>query len=93
LQTLVEDVRRRVAKQLDEPWPAADESLLKQSTVTIPVQVNGKVRGTLQIAAASSQEQVEQAARELANVAQYLAKAELQKTIFIPDRLINFVLK
>ncbi len=76
-----------------EPWPAYDESLLIESEVEIPVQINGKLRGKITIAADADAKSLEQAARADAKIAVQLAGKAISKTIAVPGRLINFVVK
>jgi len=71
-------------------WPVHDDKYLVSDTVTIVVQVNGKVRGKLTVDSGSSQEDVEQLAREDEKIASYLIKG-VKKVIFIPNKLISFV--
>jgi len=74
-------------------WPTYDETYLVESTVTIAVQVNGKLRGTIAAPAGSD----EKAATELAHaderIAGNLAGKQIVKTIYVPDKLLNFVVK
>jgi len=72
-------------------WPEHDESLLVQDTVEIAVQVNGKLRGTVQVAADASKDAMLDTAREEPNVARYLAEGTVRKEIAVPGRLVNFV--
>ena len=74
-------------------WPAGDPALIKEDTVEIPVQVNGKLRGTVTVARDANQENVEAAARELDSVVKHLSVGEIRKVIFIPAKTINFVVK
>ncbi len=76
-----------------EPWPQYDEALTKDATVEIPVQINGKLRSKVQVAADTGKETLEEAARADPKVASYLEEKELIKTIVVPGRLVNFVLK
>ncbi len=71
-------------------WPVHDDKYLVSDTVTIVVQVNGKVRAQLQVASDSSQEDVEKLAREDEKVASYLMPG-VKKIIFVPNKLVNFV--
>lgn len=75
----------------DQAWPTADESLLVSDVVDLIVQVNGRVRGKVTVAADADAEAIEQAARAEANVATHLAGGEIRKIIHVPDRLVNFV--
>jgi leucyl-tRNA synthetase len=75
----------------DEPWPQADPAMLAHDTVTYAVQVNGRLRGDVGVPADSDEESVVTAARAVPNVATHLDGAEVRKTIFVPGRLVNFV--
>lgn len=74
-----------------ERWPTYDESLTKAADAKIAVQVNGKLRGTLVLPAGTEQEIVASNAMKLDNVKKFMT-GEPRKTIFVKDRLINFVL-
>ena len=76
-----------------EPWPECDESLLVTSTVEVPVQVNGKLRGKVTVATDADQETLEAAAAANAGVARFLEGKHVVKTIVVPGRLVNFVAK
>jgi leucyl-tRNA synthetase len=76
-----------------ESWPVYDPALAVEEMSTIVVQVNGKVRDTLQMPRGTTQAQIEAAAQESANVQRYLAGKTIVKTVFVPDRLINFVVR
>lgn len=71
-------------------WPAYDEALLVQDTVTIVVQVNGKVRTKLSLSPDASQADVTAAALADDRVAQYIA-GEPKKVIYIPGKLLSIV--
>ncbi len=73
------------------PWPEVDEAYLKEEEIEIAVQVMGKLRGTVTVAADASKEDVLDAARAEENVARYLAEGTVRKEIFVPGRLVNFV--
>ncbi len=72
-------------------WPVHDPKYLVADTVTVVVQVNGKVRAQLTLPADSSKEDAEAAARADEKVASYLT-GDVKKTIYVPNRLISFVL-
>ena len=73
------------------PWPQyADEALIKD-TVTVIVQVNGKLRGRLDIAAGTDRGEMEQAALKDPNVAKHIEGMTLRKVIIVPDKLVNIV--
>ena len=76
----------------DEPWPVADPAMLVRDTVTYAVQVNGKLRGDVEVPADASEDEVVAAARAVPNVAAHLEGATVRKTIVVPGRLVNFVI-
>jgi leucyl-tRNA synthetase len=74
-----------------QAWPKADAALLVQDEVTIAVQVNGKLRGTILVPAGQAAEPTLAAAE--AAVASVLAGQSIVKKIHVPDRIVNFVVK
>jgi leucyl-tRNA synthetase len=72
------------------PYPEADPAWLVDDTVELPVQVNGKVRGRITVAADAGQDAVEAAAR--AAVAAQLDGATVRKVIVVPGRMVSFVI-
>ncbi|HEY0258051.1 MAG TPA: class I tRNA ligase family protein, partial [Candidatus Methylacidiphilales bacterium] len=74
-----------------EPWPVADPKYLVKSEAEIVFQVNGKVRGHVTVPIGSSKEVVEAAANALPAFAEWTAGKTVRKVIFVPDKLINFV--
>ncbi|ASL27804.1 leucine--tRNA ligase [Azotobacter chroococcum] len=76
---------------IDAAWPAVDESALVQDTLTLVVQVNGKLRGEIQVPAAASREEVEAAARANENVLRFTEGLAIRKVIVVPGKLVNIV--
>jgi leucyl-tRNA synthetase len=74
------------------PWPVADAALLVATTQTIAVQVQGKLRATLELAVDATKEAVLEAAEAETNVARALAGQRVVKRIYVPGRIVNFVL-
>jgi leucyl-tRNA synthetase len=74
-----------------EPWPVADESRLKDEVVTIAVQLGGKTRGIVQIAADSDQDAVAAAVQADTKLAKHLEGKKIKKVIFVQDKIINFI--
>ncbi len=70
-------------------WPIFDPALAQKTEVTIAIQVNGKLRGQLIVAVDAQQQDVSPQARQL--VAQWLDGKEIKKEIWVPGRLISFV--
>ena len=75
----------------DSGWPAYDAALAAGDTVTIAVQVNGKTRGTVEVARDANQAAVLAAARAAPDIARFIT-GEPAKVIFVPGRLLNLVL-
>ncbi|MCW8956824.1 MAG: leucine--tRNA ligase, partial [Gammaproteobacteria bacterium] len=76
---------------VDEVWPVYDESALVQDNIELVVQVNGKLRGHIQVPADTDKETVEQLALANDNVQAHMADKTLRKVIVVPGRLINLV--
>lgn len=77
----------------DQEWPAYDPTLMQESTLSIAVQVNGKLRGQIDVAADASQEMVLETARTNENVAKHLEGKTLVKEIYVTGKLVSFVVK
>jgi leucyl-tRNA synthetase len=75
-----------------QPFPVADPALLVADTVEYPVQVNGKVRGRVTVAAGADAAEVEVAALADAKVAAALGGAAPKKVIIVPGRMVNVVI-
>jgi leucyl-tRNA synthetase len=76
-----------------EPWPQFDDALTKDAEIEIPVQILGKLRGKVVVPAGSDQVAIITAAREDARIAELLKGKEVVKTIVVPGKLVNFVVK
>ena len=76
-----------------QPWPTYDESLLETSTVDVPVQVNGKLRGKVTVATDADGDAIQSAAEADESVQRYLADRDVVKVIVVPGRMVNFVVK
>ena len=72
-------------------WPAWDPEKTVEDTVTLAVQVNGKVRATVEIPAGTAEAEALERARQEPNVSRYLDGAEIRRVIYVPDRLLNLV--
>jgi leucyl-tRNA synthetase len=74
-----------------EPWPTYDPALVKDDVVEIGVQVNGKLRGTLRIAVAATADEARAAALAEANVAAHVAGKNVKKVVYVPGKILNFI--
>jgi leucyl-tRNA synthetase len=76
---------------LDAPWPTADPEIAREESVTIAVQVNGKLRDTLRVPAGSNEAALEQAALASEKIQAHLLGKTVRKVIVVPGRLVNVV--
>lgn len=76
---------------IDTPWPSVDESALVQSTIPMVVQVNGKVRGKINVSPDAKQEEIEQAALANENVQKFIEGKTVRKVIVVPGKLVSIV--
>jgi len=76
-----------------QSWPKYDPKLVVEESVTVVVQVNGKLRGQLEVKRQISnvKSQIEKLARQEQKVSQYLKGQQVKKVIFVPGKLVNFV--
>ncbi|MEO8743397.1 MAG: class I tRNA ligase family protein, partial [Lysobacteraceae bacterium] len=72
-------------------WPVADAEALRRDVVTLAVQVNGKLRGTIEIAVDAARESIEAAALADPNVVKFLAGQTVKKVIVVPGKIVNIV--
>jgi leucyl-tRNA synthetase len=77
---------------IDARWPEPDAAALKADTVTLVVQVNGKLRGRVEVPADASSDAVADAALADENVRKFIAGAAIKKRVVVPGKLVNFVI-
>uniref|UniRef100_UPI0030ED9A2C class I tRNA ligase family protein n=1 Tax=uncultured Nisaea sp. TaxID=538215 RepID=UPI0030ED9A2C len=75
----------------DRPWPDYDEALVTDDTLTIGVQVNGKLRGTIEVARDADKALVEEAALAVENVQKILEGKAPRRVIVVPNKIVNIV--
>ncbi len=73
-------------------WPAWSEDLAKEDVITLPVQINGKLRATIEVSSDVDEEELKKIVLDLPRIQQFIAGKEIKKMIVIPKRLINVVL-
>ncbi|HMK68096.1 MAG TPA: class I tRNA ligase family protein, partial [Stellaceae bacterium] len=76
---------------VEQPWPKADPALVAEETVTVAVQVNGKLRGTLELPRDADNKSAEAAALALPAVTRFLEGRTPRKVIVVPNRIVNVV--
>jgi leucyl-tRNA synthetase len=72
-------------------WPSYDPEKAAEDIVRIAIQVNGKLRGTVEVPRGTGQDEVEARARAQGNVSRHLEGVGVRRVVFVPDRLLNFV--
>ncbi|MBT3219998.1 MAG: leucine--tRNA ligase [Proteobacteria bacterium] len=75
------------------PWPKWDEEKFKEDTITLAVQVNGKLRATIDVPREAPKEEILAQAKADSNIVRYLAEGTLRREIYVPGRLVNLVVK
>ena len=78
---------------LDAAWPAWDEALAADEVVTVVVQVNGKLRDRLEVAVGAAEADVLEQARAQTNTQRFLEGKQVVKQIYVPGKLVNFVVR
>lgn len=73
------------------PWPEYDPAKLAESTLELPVQVNGKLRDKITVPADADEATILQAAQSAPGVQQWVAGKEFKKRLYVPKKLVNFV--
>ena len=76
---------------VDTPWPAVDETLLVSDTVTMGVQVNGKVRATITLPADANEDTARETALAEENVQKFIDGKQVRKFIYVPGKIVNVV--
>ncbi|POA29802.1 MULTISPECIES: leucine--tRNA ligase [Pseudomonas] len=76
---------------IDAGWPVLDDSALVQDSLQLVIQVNGKLRGQIEMPASASREEVEAAARANENVLRFVDGLTIRKVIVVPGKLVNIV--
>lgn len=77
----------------DASWPTFDAEKLVEDQIDLPVQINGKMRGQVPFSRTGDQDAAVQAAKEHPAIARYLEGAEIVKVIFVPEKILNLVIK
>jgi leucyl-tRNA synthetase len=76
---------------MNAPWPRVDDAALARDTMDLVVQVNGKVRARITVAADTEKPTLEALAMQQANVARFLKGVTVSKVIVVPGKLVNIV--
>ncbi len=93
---LAEEMNARLGREelvARRPWPVADPSLLVLEEITLPVQVNGKLRGQVTVPADADEAAILDRVRAEPSVARHLAGKEVVRVVHVPRRLVNLVVR
>ncbi len=103
LLTLLNPIAPHITEELNEmigntpivnfTWPKHDDNKIVDNTFTLVVQVNGKVRGKIEVETGISQEEIETIAKDLDNVKKFIEGKEIVKTIVVANKLVNIVVR
>ena len=74
------------------PWPSADESVLVEDSVTLPVQINGKKRAEINVPKDADKDMIEQLALAEPQVEKFIDGQTIRKVIIVPGRIVNLVI-
>ncbi|MGH3092886.1 MAG: class I tRNA ligase family protein, partial [Gaiellaceae bacterium] len=90
---IAEELWERLGRERlwEEPWPEADPAMLERETFELVVQVNGRVRGRVEVAVGLSEDELVARAKELPRVRSHLDGKPIRKAIVVPGRLVNLV--
>ena len=77
---------------IESSWPNFDANLIEAEEFELIIQVNGKVRGKINLDKNTLQEKIEQTALTVENVKNFIGSSEIKKTIYVKEKIINFVI-
>lgn len=93
---LAEELWRKTGREYsihNQDWPAWDEELAREEEITLVVQVNGKIRDRVQAPASISEDEAKELAAEQPKTMTYLEGKEVVKVVYVPGKLVNFVVR
>jgi len=93
---LCEELWARLGRRpyvVDRVWPQADAGVAREETIELAVQVNGKVRGHLQVGVGASEQEILRLAMEEPRVKEHLTGKEMVKQVVVPGRLVSLVVR
>jgi leucyl-tRNA synthetase len=77
----------------NESWPEHDESMIVDNSMTIAIQVNGKLRGSIEVSIDATKDYILTQSKELENIQKFTCGMSIVKEIYVPSKLVNFVVK
>jgi leucyl-tRNA synthetase len=91
---ITEELWARVGKPYSihqQRFPVVDPELLKRDLVTVPVQVNGRTRGSIELSPDATEEDAVEAAKAVASLQNHLGGAKIRRVVYVPGRILNVV--
>lgn len=91
---LADELWEELGQEVDvqyTPWPRRDEDKIAQEQLDLPVQINGKMRGTLSVPTGLSEDEVVVLAQQDESIAKHLGDQEIKKVIYVQDKILNIV--
>jgi leucyl-tRNA synthetase len=86
------DITNHTSLATQQPWPTIDESLLKEDTVEIPVQINGKVRGRVLVNRSDNEGVVKEKVLSDDSIGRLLSNSEIKKFFYVQNKIVNIVI-
>jgi leucyl-tRNA synthetase len=77
----------------NESWPEHDESMIVDNSMTIAIQVNGKLRGSIEVSIDATKDYILTQSKKLENIQKFTCGMSIVKEIYVPSKLVNFVVK
>ncbi|MDR1244367.1 MAG: class I tRNA ligase family protein, partial [Endomicrobium sp.] len=74
-------------------WPVFDESMIKESSIEIPIQINGKLKGRITVSADASEDEVKKAVNSYEKISTYLKDKQVVKFIYVKNKIVTIVVK
>jgi leucyl-tRNA synthetase len=74
-----------------QPWPTYDEKLTQVTEITLPIQINGKLKATIKVAIDTSEQEVVALAKQEQHISELL-KGKIKKVIYIKNKILNFII-
>lgn len=88
---LYQHVTMKTSSVAEENWPSADKTSLKSETISLPIQVNGKVRSVIVIKEGLSEDKIVSLAKKDIKIIKFIENKKIKKTIFVKNKILNFI--
>jgi leucyl-tRNA synthetase len=80
-----------LTEKKDYKWPATNKELLKTQKIKIAIQVNGRTRSIMEVTKDTKKEMVLEESKKIKNISNYIKDKKIEKTIFVPNKIINYI--